>query len=66
MKDDDDDYEEVEDADDDNAVDIEPISLSHRHARARRGWRDIERMREQKEIDRLLADDDWFDELDRA
>ncbi len=66
MKDDDDDYEEIEDGDEDSNVEVEAISLSHRHARARRGWRDIERMREQKEIDRLLADDDWFDELDRA
>lgn len=64
--DDDDDFDTIDDEDTDSNIDVESISMSHRSARGRRGWRDIERMREQKEIERLMGDDDWFDDLDRA
>lgn len=60
-----DDFDDV-DGDEEVSVDIETISMSHRSTRQRRTWRDVERLREQKEIDRLLANDDWFDDLDRA
>ncbi len=67
MKDDEDDFDPLDDQDDDDSTpDIEPVSLSHRTARPRRCWRDIERMREQREIDKLLTDQDWFDDLDTA
>ncbi len=65
QEDNDDDFIEIDD-DDASTIEIETISLSPRSTRQRRTWRDIERLREQKEIDRLLSNDDWYDELDRA
>lgn len=60
-----DDFDEIGD-DDETSVEVETINLGHRSSRPRRTWRDIERLREQKEIDRLLTNDDWFDDLDQA
>ena len=34
--------------------------------RPRRNWRDIERMREQRELDGLQRRDAWFEELERV
>ena len=65
MKDEEDDFEDVETDGDDTAPDIDVITLGHRPNRPRRSWRDIERLREQRELDRLMTDD-WFDELDKA
>ncbi len=66
MSDEDDDFVDFDDDDNTSEAEVDNAQLSARSHRSRRCWRDVERMREQKELERLSATDSWFDELDRA
>ncbi|MGJ8668622.1 MAG: hypothetical protein ACSHXK_03945 [Oceanococcus sp.] len=60
-----DDFEDFEDEDNVSVMDAAPDTITVRGDRTRRSWRDIERFKEQREIERLNTQDNWYDELDR-
>lgn len=63
MMKDDTDFDEIneDESDDGSSIEIEPITMSPRSNRPRRSWRDVERMREQREMEKLIANDNWFE-----
>ncbi|ORE88840.1 hypothetical protein ATO7_03155 [Oceanococcus atlanticus] len=66
MSDEDDDFVDFDDESNASDTDVDNARLSARSSRTRRCWRDVERMREQRELERLNANDSWFDDLDRV
>ena len=67
MSDDDEDFDGFDDDADSNAdTDADQNMMSSRGNRFRKSWRDVERLREQREMDKLNNQDNWFDDLDRA
>ena len=66
MRDDDEDFVEFDDEGSGPEADVDNIQMRTRGNRSKRSWRDIERLREQRELDRLIASDSWFDDLDHA
>ena len=65
MADEDDDFDPVDDEDVDASIDPETVAPKHRPGRLRRSWRDVERLREERALRRLMTDEDWFEELER-
>ena len=66
MSGEDNDIDDFDEADDSETIEPETIRLNARNGRPRRSWREVERMREQRELDRLSATDNWYDDLDHA
>lgn len=66
MRDDDDDFVDFDDQGPEPETDVDNMQIRARPSRSKRSWRDVERLREQKEMDRLIASDSWFDDLDTA
>ena len=66
MKDDDDDFEDFETEDDSVVMDAAPDTITVRNERFRKSWREIERLREERELEKLNQQDSWFDDLDRS
>lgn len=66
MNDEDNGFENYDNDDNNGVSEMASETINVRAGRQRRSWRDIERLREQREMDRLSNQDNWFDELDRA
>ncbi len=66
MRDDDDDFVDFDEQGSVPETDDDNIQMRARPNRSKRSWRDIERLREQREMDKLIASDSWFDDLDTA
>lgn len=66
MNEDEDEFEGFDGDEDGVLAEPAPDTLTVRASRSRRSWRDIERLREQRELERLGNQDNWFDDLDHA